>query len=349
MTAGILFLAANTAFADFPRLASFIAKDGYLPRQLSSLGDRLVFQNGILLLAFVSMGIIIAFQADTHLLIPLYALGVFVGFTLSQFGMAVHFGKIKFINNARFAKEHEEGSLVNTSSHEKAIRKLTLQQIVSLFGGTCTTIVAGILLVTKWSEKAYLVVFALLGLIGIFQLINRYYKKLGSVLTVTPNDVIATDTHMATILLIPRLHKGVLQAISYAQKATPDCQAVHVNLDPEHAKILKSEWVRLGISMPLIVLDSPYRSVIEPIGRYVDELLHTKKNMMVTVIVPQAVTKKWWLQWLHGNAAIGLKSMLGSRRNVIITNVRYLTDGESQPQSTDSPKAKSTSQPEETV
>ncbi|MCB0826921.1 MAG: APC family permease [Armatimonadetes bacterium] len=348
MTAGILFLAANTAFADFPRLASFIAKDGYLPRQLSSLGDRLVFQNGILLLAFVSMGIIITFKADTHLLIPLYALGVFVGFTLSQFGMAVHFGKIKFINNTRFAKDKVEGEPVNVAAHSKAIRKLNLQQIVSIFGGLCTTVVAGILLVTKWSEKAYLVVFAMIGLIGIFQLINSYYKRLGKALTVTPTDVITTDAHMTTILLIPRLHRGVLQAISYAQKATPDCQAVHVSLDPEHAKNLKSEWVRLGIAMPLVVLDSPYRSVIEPIGRYVDELLQTKKNMMVTVIVPQAVTKKWWLQWLHGNAAIGLKAMLGSRRNVIITNIRYLTDAESQPQMADSPKAESTSPLEET-
>jgi amino acid transporter len=294
-TALILVLAANTAFADFPRLSSFIAKDGYLPRQLLSVGDRLVFQNGIILLTIVSSSLIIAFRGQTALLIPLYAVGVFTSFTLSQAGM--------------FRKLVKEKSAL-------------WKQLVSLFGATVTFVVMCVILVTKFTHGAYLIVIAVGLLLLLFWRIRLHYNYLARELSLEPNDEVKKMRSTA-ILLVPRLHKGILHAISYAQTLAHDVRAIHVTLDPQNTDQIKQDWMKFGADIPLVIVESPYRSMLEPIIDYVDQAIAEEPNHMITVIVPQAVPKRWWHGLLHNNAAIPLKIALASRKNVVITNVRY--------------------------
>lgn len=294
-TATILFLAANTAFADFPRLSSFIARDGFLPRQLASVGDRLVFQNGIILLSVSAMALIVIYKADTHSLIPLYAMGVFISFTLSQAGMAVKFTR-------------EQAPFWKTA--------------VSGFGALVTLVVLFILLITKFEEGAWLIVIALAVMLLIFSRIKRHYIYLAKELSVDTQDKLPNiDT--TVLLLVPRLHKGILQAIAYARAMARDVRAIHVTIDSKNLVQVKDDWNRFGADMPLVVLESPYRSLIQPIIDYVDQALAENPNMMVTVIVPQAVPKYWWQGILHNNAAVSLKLALAGRKNVVITNVRY--------------------------
>ncbi|MCC6404184.1 MAG: APC family permease [Fimbriimonadaceae bacterium] len=302
-TAAILFLAANTAFADFPRLCSFVARDGFMPRQLTSLGDRLVFQNGIVVLSVVAAGLLVVYNADTHSLIPLYALGVFVSFTLSQAGVC-----------RKFVKERK--------ADPANARRHTIHAALSGFGAVVTTVVSLILLVTKFSEGAWLILVAMTVLLSVFSLIRRHYDHLANELNLRPEDTVEKVQTIA-LLLVPRVHRGVLRAIAYAQGSARDCRALHVTLDPASSEKLKQEWNRLGIDMPLVILDSPYRSLVEPVVDYIDETTELFPDHMVTVIVPQAVPSRWVQGLLHTNAALGFKLALASRPQVAITNVRY--------------------------
>jgi len=294
-TTAILFLAANTAFADFPRLASFLARDGYLPRQMLSIGDRLVFQNGIIVLALVSMLLVVVFHGDTHSLIPLYAVGVFTAFTLSQSGMVARWLKLGKRNFAFY---------------------------MNLFGAVATGVVTIILSVTKFWEGAWITIFAIGGIMLMFAGIRRHYNYLAKELTVSEVDELP-KTKTTVLLLIPRVHRGVLHAIGYALSMAKDVRALHVTLDPKSVEHVKTEWSRVAPDMPLVILESPYRSLVEPVIEYVDQALAEDPDSMVTVIVPQAVPKYWWHGLLHNNAAVPLKLALGSRKNVVITNVRY--------------------------
>lgn len=300
-TALILFLAANTAYADFPRLSSFIAKDGYLPRQLMSLGDRLVFQNGVVILAISAIALIVGFHADTHSLIPLYAMGVFISFTLSQAGMTS-----KWIRHA--------GSFGAAS--------LNWKMWVNLIGTVTTLVVTGILLVTKWTEGAWIIVIALAVMLFIFGRIRSHYDYLAKELSVQPADQVE-ELRTTALLLVPRLHKGILHAIGYAKTLATDVRALHVTIDPSRVQTIKDDWVRFGADIPLVILESPYRSLVEPVIEYIDETIAEDPDTMITVIVPQAVPKRWYHSILHNNAAMPLKLALRSRKNVVITNVRY--------------------------
>lgn len=324
-TALILFLAANTAFADFPRLCSFIAKDGYMPRQLMTLGDRLVFQNGVILLSLAAGGLIVAYNADTHSLIPLYAMGVFISFTLSQAGMAVKFFTEIKQREYRLARETQEGEQRDTAAVQNAKRKLFGKMAISGFGAVITLIVTGILLVTKWSEGAYLVVVVILAFLGLFWMIKRHYRHLARELTVTATDT-TPNMRTTTLLLVPRVHKGILKAIKYAQLSSPDVRALHVTLDPDSAKKIKQDWMQFGSEIPLVILESPYRSLVEPVIDYLDTIMEKDKDMVVTVIVPVAVPRLWIQGLLHNNASIGLNRELKSRRNVVVTTIRYFLD-----------------------
>lgn len=294
-TAAILFLAANTAFADFPRLSSFIARDGYLPRQLGSIGDRLVYQNGIILLSLSAIALIVVYKADTHSLIPLYAMGVFISFTMSQAGMAVKFRREK-----------------------AALYKFA----ISAFGALVTLVVMGILLVTKFAEGAWLIVVALAIMLLIFRGIRKHYDYLARELSVGQQDAVRPVRTIA-LLLVPRLHRGILKAIAYARATSHDVRAIHVTLDSNNVTQIKEDWNRFGSDIPLVILDSPYRSLVEPLIEYIDQAVAEEPDLVVTVIVPQAVPKFWWQGLLHNNAAVYLKLALASRRNVVVTNVRY--------------------------
>ncbi len=317
-TAAILFLAANTAFADFPRLCSFIAKDGYLPRQLMSIGDRLVFQNGIILLSLAAAALVVLYNADTHSLIPLYALGVFISFTMSQSGMAVKFFRDIKQRQYRRKLESETRETVVPNKY----RDLWIQSGISAFGAFVTFSVAIILLITKFIEGAWIITVAIAAMLGVFYVIKRHYKFLADNLNVRESDTLP-EMKTTTLLLVPRVHRGILKAIKYAQLSSRDVRAVHVTLDIDSTQKVKDDWIKFGADIPLVILESPYRSLTKPVVDYVDEMIRTNPNLYVTVIVPQAVPRKWLQSLLHNNAAIGLKLALQNRRNIVITNVRY--------------------------
>lgn len=297
-TVAILFLAANTAFADFPRLSSFIARDGFLPRFLMNLGDRLVFNNGIILLSLLAIILIILFKADTHNLVPLYAVGVFTAFTLSQSGMVAY-----WINHK--------------------IRDWRMY--VSLFGAVICGIVTIVLAILKWGEGAWVTIFAIGFVIAGFQLVSKHYKTNRSALAIEPTDTVPQRKTVA-LLLVPRMHKGILEAVAYATSLSQDVRALHVTIDPKGVAGFKEEWNRFGSTLPLVILESPYRSLVEPLLDYIDATLDEDPDLMVTVIVPQAIPKHWWHNLLHNNAALWIKRALGQRRRVVVTNVRYFID-----------------------
>lgn len=299
-TALILVLAANTAYSDFPRLSRLVSRDGFLPRQLTSVGDRLVYQNGIITLAGLSVLIIIVTRADTHLMIPMYAISVFTTFTLSQAGMIVWWNR-----------------------HDKR----DWNKWVNVLGAAVCGLVALVLLYTRFLEGAWLTVVSVGVLLLIFSRIRKHYDWLANRLNLTPADkVVATTT--TVLLLVPRLHKGVLHAISYAKALSKDVRAVHVMIDPAGVNQIKEQWGKFGADMPLVILESPFRSLVLPVMEYIDQTLSEAKdpNHMVTVIVPQAVPKNWIQGLLHSNLALFLKVALGSRRNVVISNVRYFLE-----------------------
>jgi amino acid transporter len=295
VTAVILFLAANTGFADFPRLSQFIAKDGYLPRQLMSVGDKLVYQNGIVVLAVLSILLIVVFNANTHNLIPLYAAGVFLSFTLSQSGMV-----------AKFWRSNQRNWKMGVSS----------------FGALTTAAVTVILMVTRFSEGAWILIVALAVMMVIMARIKNHYNYLGRELSITPEDSLK-EMRTTALLLVPRLHRGVLHAISYAKTFSHDVRALHVTIDPSSVQKVKEDWNKFGADIPLVILESPYRSLTGPIIDYIDQTIEEDPGLMVTVIVPQAVPKYWWQGLLHNNAAVPLKMALKARKNIVITNVRY--------------------------
>lgn len=294
-TALILILAANTAYADFPRLASFVARDGFLPRQFGTVGDRLVFKNGVVVLGGVACLLIALFHGDTEALLPLYAIGVFLSFTLSQTGM--------------YLKAKKEG-------------KGGFGKWVNAFGAVITFIVMWILLVEKFKEGAYIVPIVMAILYGMFTMIRRHYDYLASEMTPLEDETVPT-THTTTLLLVPRVHRGVLRAIAYAQSTSKDCRAIHVTLDPKTTGTIKQDWIKYGGDMPLVILESPYRSLVEPVIKYIDQAQEEDPNLVITVIVPQTVPKHWWHAALHNNIAVPLKLALGQRRNVVVTNIRY--------------------------
>jgi amino acid transporter len=297
-TMAILILAANTAYADFPRLTSFIAKDGFLPRQLANLGDRLVFQNGIILLAVVACLLVFFSGGDTHKLIPLYALGVFTAFTLGQAGMVVKQWRIK----ARFGA------------------------IISFIGMLTTAVVWFVILITKFTTGAWMIIIALSLLMILFWGVRKHYNSLAQQLTITPGEYAPKLDSTVLLLLPPRIHKGILHSIGYARTLSKDLRAVTTVADVAMANELKQEWQRIAPDISLVILESPYRSIVEPVVEYIDEAVGEDDNHMLTVIVPEAIAKHWWQRILHNNSALPLKMALASRRNVVITNVRYFLD-----------------------
>jgi amino acid transporter len=299
-TAGILFIAANTAFADFPRLTSYIARDRFLPRSLSSLGDRLVYQNGILLLAVASSIIVVIFQADTHALVPLYAVGVFTAFTLSQSGMAVHIWR------------------------ERKPGRFPASMLISAVGGTITFIVTCVLMITKFFEGAWVVLVAVPLMVGLFLFVNRHYRSIDKALRDSIPEIVPSSS--VILIVVPRLHRGVREAINYARLLGGDIRGVHVGLSESARDRLREDWSACGPDLPLIMLDSPYRSLIQPILDYVDQLQQDEPKAAITVIVPQAVPQNLWQKFLHADAGRALVRELGERRGVVVTSLRYFFD-----------------------
>ena len=293
----ILALAANTAFADFPRLAFFMARDGYLPRQFASRGDRLVFSNGVIILGACASALIALFDGTTHLLIPLYALGVFTSFTLSQVGMV-----------RRWLTRRPAGW------RSKAL--------ISGLGAATTGLVMVVTALAKFADGAWIVVVLAVALITHFVSINRHYRDVARQLSL---DGFAGPPPMqhTVLVLVGDLHKGVVQALQYAQTLSPSAKAVYVELDPEKTRRLEEKWGKWGFGVPLVVLTSPYRLLLAPLLEYVDHLLALGENHMVTIVIPEFIPARWWQQLLHNQTALLIKGALLFRRNVVVTDVPY--------------------------
>ena len=299
-TAGILTLAANTAYADFPRLASFIARDGYLPRQFANRGDRLVFSNGVLFLAVAAGGLLVAFGGITNALIPLYAVGVFTSFTLSQMGIA------------RRAYRLREG-------------RWQLNVGVSSFGALATFTVLLIVAVTKFSSGAWLPLVVVPAFIGVFLLINRHYRSLRAALVLEPGRVRPRAVNHTVVVLVPgRIHSGVVDALQYAKSMRPtNLAAVHVADDGEEMEELQREWDERGIDIPLEAVHSPYRDLVQPVMAFLEELDARWDDDTITVLIPEFVVKHWYENALHNQTALALKLALLQRKGTVVTSVPY--------------------------
>jgi amino acid transporter len=293
----ILILAANTAFADFPRLASLIARDGYLPRYLNRLGDKLVFHNGILVLAVAAGGLVVGFKGQLDSLLPLYAVGVFTAFTLSQVGMVMH-----------WRREGEPGWR----------GKATINGI----GASLCFVVTLIIGLTKFREGAWIVIVLIPIIVAGFVAVHRRYGSMARQLAIRERAPLPYDGHLA-ILLVPRLHRGVLSALEYARQYRGECEAVHVTIDERSMVELSREWEARVPDIPLRLLHSPYRSLLQPTIEHVEAVREQQPNRLVTVIVAEAVSTKWYQRLLSENVAQQLKTALANVPGVVVANPRY--------------------------
>jgi len=293
-TFSILILAANTAFADFPRVSSILATDGFLPRQLSNRGDRLVFSNGIIALAAVAGGLIVVFGGDTSRLIPLYAVGVFCGFTLSQLGMVVHHRRVR-----------EAGWQRN--------------QLVNIVGAIATFVVLLVVVVSKFSKGAWIPAILIPGIVVGFKAVRRHYDKVTTALAVTPADRVTRHSH-TVVVLIGTVNRGVLHAIAYARSMRPDrLVAISVVASAEEEERIVDAWEQFELPVELRTIFSPYRDLTGPVLQVIDELDAERPDDVITVVIPEFVVEHWWDTVLHNQSAVVLRAKLRQRPNTAIT------------------------------
>jgi amino acid transporter len=308
VTALILVLAANTAFNGFPVLASILAQDRYMPRQMHNRGDRLVFSNGIVLLAGFACLLIYAFQAQSTKLIQLYIVGVFVSFTLSQAGMVRHWNR-----------------LLGTQTDPAARRATLRRRAISSFAFITTGFVLLIVLVTKFVSGAWIAIVAMTCLWFLMRGIHAHYESVARELTVSEDVQTMLPSRVHSIVLVSKLHKPALQAIAYARATRPSTlEALTVAIDPDEAAALLDEWERRKIPVPLRILDSPYREITRPVVMYVQGLRKESPRDLVTVFIPEYVVGKWWEQLLHNQSALRLRTRLRFTGGVVVTSVPYL-------------------------
>ena len=316
-TTVILLMAANTAFADFPRLSALAAGDGFLPRQLTFRGSRLVYSNGIVTLSVIASILIIIFKASVTSLIPLYAIGVFLSFTLSQTGMARRWWKIGQLREDE--QRIEPGSVLR---HDKGWR---FKMFVNGFGALCTAIVMVVFAVTKFAEGAWVVLILIPLLVAMFFTIHHHYKDLASHLTLDKfSGLPARRTRHRVILPVSGIHQGALEALRYAKLLSDDVTAIHVSIDPAEAEKVQKKWKIWGEGTRIIILDSPFRLFIEPLLEYIEEIIDNRQpNETITIVVPQFIPSKRWHQALHMRTADFLRQELLSKPGVVVTDVPY--------------------------
>ncbi|MBX9393580.1 APC family permease [Streptomyces sp. TRM72054] len=308
-TALVLFLAANTAYNGFPVLGSILAQDRYLPRQLHTRGDRLAFSNGIVLLAGAAALLVWIYGADSTRLIQLYIVGVFVSFTLSQTGMVRHW-------NRHLAMETDPAKR----------RHMIRSRAINAFGAFFTALVLVVVLVTKFSHGAWV---ALLGMVIFYVMmtaIRRHYDHVAKELSApdSPGDDSVRPSRVHSVVLISKIHRPALRALAYAKLLRSDTlEALSVNVDPADTKVLREEWERRGIDVPLKVLDSPYREVTRPVIEYVKGLRRESPRDVVSVIIPEYVVGHWYEHLLHNQSALRLKGRLLFTPGVMVTSVPY--------------------------
>ena len=306
-TALILALAANTAFNGFPVLGSILGRDGYLPRQLHTRGDRLAYSNGILTLAALAIALVVVYQADVTKIIQLYILGVFTSFTLSQLGMIRHWTR-----------------LLRDTTQPGQRRAMARSRIINSVGFVFTASVLVIVLLTKFTHGAYIVVIAMPLIYLLMRGIHRHYERVSAEIATTDQDRIMLPSRVHTIVLVSKLHKPTLRALAYARATRPTVlEAVTVDVDRHDTERLEQEWADRGIPVTLKVLESPYREITRPIVQYVQRLRTDNPNDLVTVFVPEYVVGHWWEQLLHNQSALRLKGRLLFTPGVMVTSVPW--------------------------
>jgi amino acid transporter len=297
-TAAILTLAANTAYADFPRLSSIIAKDGFLPRQLFNRGDRLVFSNGVLVLAVLAGTLLVVVKGEVTHLIPLYAVGVFTSFTLSQVGMVKH-----------HLKEREPG--------------WRRSMVINGVGAVATGIVLLVVGISKFTKGAWLPIIVIPLVVMMLKGIKKHYDMVRSSLAV-PDDWRPPRLNHTVVVLVGGVHRGVLEAMAYARSLAPNhLVAVTVVSDEEEQERIQQAWEAHGIETPLDIIYSPYRELSRPILKFIDEIDARWDNDIVTVLIPEFVVRRWWEHILHNQTALFLKGRLLFREGVVVTSVPY--------------------------
>ena len=305
-TALILILAANTAFNGFPMLASILAQDRYLPRQLHTRGDRLAFSNGIIILAIVAGALIYAFDGSVTRLIQLYILGVFTSFTLSQTGMVRHW-------NRALATEHDPARR----------RRVRRSRAINAVGAAFTGLVLAIVLATKFTHGAYLVVIAIPLLYLMMRAIRGHYDRVATELEPEPGGVVL-PSRVHAVVLVSRLHRPTLQALAYARATHPDTlTAITVITSDEEVRALQAQWAAREVPVPLTVLDSPYREITTPVLEYVARLRRESVRDVVVVYIPEYVVGHWWEHLLHNQSALRLKGRLLFQRGVMVVSVPW--------------------------
>ncbi|MBW4418264.1 MAG: APC family permease [Myxacorys californica WJT36-NPBG1] len=301
----ILLLAANTAYADFPRLCYFLARDGFLPRQLALLGDRLVYSNGILLLSICAAVLMVIFKGSTTAIIPLYAVGVFTSFTLSQAGMV-----------RRWFRERGQGWQASA--------------LLNGLGAVATTVVLGVVIATKFALGAWVVVIAIPLAVWLFISIRRHYQYVADRLSIQgiaprshmPRAKGVTVTHPA-IVIVGQLHRGTIEALDYARSIADEIVAVHVDVGTTNREKLQQRWQDLESDIDLVILDSSYRSVIAPILDFVSQYEAQHPDVLSTIIIPAFVPRRWWESLLHNQTTLFLKNALRTKKSRVVTTVRY--------------------------
>lgn len=295
-TAMILVLAANTSFAGFPLLASLLGQDGFLPRLLAVRGDRLVYSNGIITLATLASLLVIIFKGEVHALIPLYAVGVFLSFTLSQGGMVV-----------RWIRQKHPGWL----SHA----------LINGIGMLVTGVVLIVIAITKFTNGAWIVIVLIPMLVILFRKIHNHYLDIAKELAFH-GESIEEPTRQKIIVPIASLTRVVAHTINYAKTLSPDIVALHVGVDEEKAEKLKKKWAEYEPDIDLVILPSPYRAILDPILAYINEQeAKTAPRELITVLVPEFVTRKWWQYFLHNQTGLLLKAALLLRKDIVVASV----------------------------
>src|SRR5437879_1263519 len=296
----ILVLAANTSYADFPRLSSILARDRFVPRQFANQGDRLVFSNGILILSGFAILLIVAFAGDTHALLPLYAIGVFISFTLSQSGMVRRW----------------------LSLREKGWR---WRVWVNGVGAVVTCVVLLTLAGTKFRQGAWIVVVVIPLLVGVFIVMRRHYDEVAVELSLEDFEGPPTFQH-TVLILVGDVHRGVVRAVQYAKTLAPTAtvRGVFVETDPARTPKVEEKWSKWGLGVPLVVLTSPYRSLLRPFLDYIDQIQARGDEQMVTIVLPEFLPRRWGQHFLHNQTALLIKGALLFRKNTVVADVPYL-------------------------
>jgi amino acid transporter len=294
----LLILAANSAFAGFPHLASILARDGYMPRQMATFGDRLVFSNGIIILGVFACFLLILFHGDTHALIPLYAVGVFISFTLSQTGMVRRW-------------------LTKKGPHWR-------KNLVVNGAGAVTTGIATIILAsTKFTHGAWIVFLLILVLVAMFRSIRSHYKAVSEQITLTRDHRPPLPRRNIVVIPINGVNKAVIRAVDYARSRPGEIRAVMVDVDPESTARIQIQWAQWGCGVNLFALPSPYRSVLGSLLAYIEQTLEKEPDIWVTVVIPEILPAHWWQSILHNQRALLLKTALLFKERVILTDVPF--------------------------